>query len=101
MLSGDHVAGGFSLGAEGGVALVEAGVEVAVDGLGDGRALAAEAVGLDVAAEIEFHWFSTIFWGYPLPWGYFGWKSNGCNKIARVCSAKILQPWDLRLKYSQ
>ena len=33
VLAGDDVAGGFSLRAEGGVAPVEAGVEVAVDGL--------------------------------------------------------------------
>ena len=47
-------------------------MEVAVDGLGDGRALAAEAVGLDVAAEIEFHWFSTISGGTLPPGGILG-----------------------------
>ena len=35
MLSGDDVAGGFSLRAESGVTLVEAGVEVAVGGLAE------------------------------------------------------------------
>ena len=38
--------------------------------------------------------------GYP-PGGYLGWKSNCCNKIASVGSAKILQSFDLRLKYCQ
>ena len=51
---------------------MEAGVEVAVDGFGDGRALAAEAVGLDVAAEIEFPWFSTISGGTLPPGGILG-----------------------------
>jgi len=72
VLAGDDVAGGFSLGAEGGVVAVEAGVEVAVDGFGDGWAFAAEAVGLDVAAEIVLHWFSSFSGGYPPPWGYSG-----------------------------
>ena len=56
VLAGDDVAGGFSLRAEGGVALVEAVVEVAVSGPVERWALAAEAVGLDVLAESELHW---------------------------------------------
>ena len=55
MLSGDDVTGGFSLRAEGGVALVEAVVEVAVSGPVESRALAAESVGPDVLAESELH----------------------------------------------
>jgi hypothetical protein len=42
--------GGFGV-AKAGVALVETGVEVAPDGSGEGRGLAAQSVGLDVAAE--------------------------------------------------
>ena len=51
MLAGDYVTCSVSLGAVGGVVAVQAGVEVAVDGFVYGWALAAEAVGLDVAAE--------------------------------------------------
>jgi hypothetical protein len=45
-------------------------------------------------------WFALLSGGTP-PVGYFGWKSNGYSKIAKTCSAKILQSWDLRLKYCQ
>ena len=65
VLAGDDVAGGFALRAEGGVALVEAVVEVAVGGPVERWALAAEAVGLDVLAESELHWSKYLSWGYP------------------------------------
>src|ERR1700733_11962361 len=38
--------------------------------------------------------FLCEFEGYP-PGGDLGWKCNGCNDIADVCTAKILQPLDL------
>ena len=64
-LSGDDVAGGVSLGAEGGVALVEAVVEVAVGGLAERGGLALESVGADVAAELVLH-FGAFPGGTPL-----------------------------------
>ncbi len=64
MLAGDDVAGGFSLGAEAGVALVEAGVEVAVGGLAERWGLALESVGADVAAELVLH-FGAFLGGTP------------------------------------
>jgi hypothetical protein len=56
--------------AVGGVALEEAGVEVAVVGVGEGRGLALEAVGLDVAADEVLHEFSPDAGGYP-PGGWW------------------------------
>jgi hypothetical protein len=51
VLAGDEVAaGGFGV-AEGGVALMEAVVEVAPLAIGEGWGFAAGSVGLDVAAE--------------------------------------------------
>jgi hypothetical protein len=51
VLAGDEVAaGGFGV-AEGGVALVEAVMEVAPESVGEGWGFAAGSVGLDVAAE--------------------------------------------------
>ncbi len=38
---------------------------------------------------------------YPPPpsLGYFGDKWYGCNGLAAWCVAKILHPWELRVKY--
>jgi hypothetical protein len=55
VLAGDEVAAGGGGGAEGGVALVEAVVEVAPGPVGEGGGFAAGSVGLDVAAEGELH----------------------------------------------
>jgi hypothetical protein len=51
VLAGDEVAAGGLGGAEGGVALVEAVVEVAPEAVGQGWGLSSGSVGLDVAAE--------------------------------------------------
>jgi hypothetical protein len=50
VLAGDEVAAGGFGGAEGGVALVEAVVEVAPEASGEGGGFALQAVGFDVAA---------------------------------------------------
>jgi hypothetical protein len=55
VLAGDEVAAGWSLEAEGLVALMEAGVEVAPDSGGQGWCFAAGSVGLDVTAECVWH----------------------------------------------
>ncbi len=55
VLAGDEVAVGGLGGAEGGVALVEAVVEVAPEASGEGGGFALEAVGFDVAAEVVLH----------------------------------------------
>jgi len=86
VLAGDEVAAGGVVVAEALVALVETGVEVAPDSVGERWGLAARSVGLDVAAECVFH-------GHPpggsplLPLR----KSNYFNEIAEVMSAKYVQ----------
>src|ERR1700736_5369257 len=57
VLAGDEIAAGSVGVAEAGVAAVEAGVEVAVEGSGERRGLALETVGLDGAAECVLHGF--------------------------------------------
>jgi len=51
VLAGDEVAAGGGSGTEGGVALVQAVVEIAPGAVGEGGCFAAGSVGLDVAAE--------------------------------------------------
>jgi hypothetical protein len=53
-------------GAVEGVAVVEAAMEVAEVGVGEGDSAALESVGLDVAAEVDFH---MRLLGYPPPRG--------------------------------
>jgi hypothetical protein len=93
VLAGDDVAGGFSLGAEGGVALVEAVVEVAVGGLAERWGLALESVGADVAAELVLHFGA--FLGGP-PWG-LAVKSPMVAIDSEIGLAKYMQPCGLRL----
>lgn len=66
--AGDKVAGAVWGGVpKAGVALVEAGVEVAVGSFVEGWGLALEAVGFDVAADRNFH--EIVLFGGVSPWG--------------------------------
>ena len=76
--------------AVGGVALVEAGVEVAVRRAVELGRAALEAVGADVAADRDFHEGSLR--GVP-PRGVGGYKLNGCKKLAKWVSLKYCNHW--------
>jgi hypothetical protein len=94
VLSGDEVAaGGFGV-AKGGVALMEAVVEVAPLAIGEGWGFAAGSVGLDVATERVLHDLLLCLVGGtpPLP----ACKSNGYNYLAKITPAKYVQPLGLR-----
>ena len=100
VLAGDDVAGGVSLGAVGGVVAVESGCGSSSRRVWSyGWAHAAEAVGLDVAAEREFHWaFRSFLISY-----HFGCKSHGMEFSPKPqqdmrYKSKYWQPWDLRLE---
>src|SRR5205814_83302 len=67
MLARDEVAAGGRGGAKGGVALMEAVVEVAPESSGECSAFALQAGGLDMAAEFVLHGCSCFRGGGPCP----------------------------------
>jgi hypothetical protein len=94
VLAGDEVAASSGSVPECSVALVEAGVEVAVGGFVERWGVALEAVGLDVAADGNFHVFDP-FGGYPL--GGTLLKVEWMQRVSEIGFAKILHPGWLRV----